>query len=127
MATIDELSALVESNARSIQALSQEWRAAAEVNRVDMAAVNQRIAASEEQLNQRIAASEEQLNRTERIQENNSVQLAELTTAVAETNQRIQVLIEESRDTHNWLRAAQENIQTLFSEIREIWNRINAA
>lgn len=109
MATIDELSALVESNARSIQALSQEWRAAAEVNRVDMTTVNQR------------------LDRTERIQENNSVQLAELTTSVAETNQRIQVLIEESRDTRNWLRAAQENIQTLFSEIREIWNRINAA
>lgn len=107
--TNDELAALVESNARSIQALSQEWRAASEVNRVDMAAVNQRLA------------------RTEQIQENNSVQLAELTTAVAETNQRIQVLIEESRDTRNWLRAAQENIQTLFSEIRAIWDRLNAA
>ncbi|ESA35103.1 hypothetical protein N836_13640 [Leptolyngbya sp. Heron Island J] len=116
MTTIDELSALVESNARSIQALSQEWRAAAEVNRVDMAAVNQRM-----------TNIEATLERTERIQENNSVQLAELTTSVAETNQRIQVLIEESRDTRNWLRAAQENIQTLFSEIREIWNRINAA
>lgn len=116
MATIDELAALVESNARSIQALSQEWRAAAEVNRVDMNTVNQRI-----------AASEEQLNRTERIQENNSVQLAELTTAVAETNQRIQVLIEESRDTRNWLRAAQENIQNILGEIRRLWERINAA
>lgn len=107
--TNDELAALVESNARSIQALSQEWRASVEVNRVDMAAVNER------------------LDRTERIQENNSVQLAELTTAVAENNQRIQVLIEESRDTRNWLRAAQENIQTLFTEIRRLWERVNAA
>ena len=109
MATIEELAALVESNARSIQALSQEWRAAAEVNRVDMDTVNQR------------------LDRTEQIQENNSVQLAELTTAVSENNQRIQVLIEESRDSRNWLRAAQENIQNILGEIRRLWERINAA
>ena len=44
-----------------------------------------------------------------------------------DTNSQIQTLIEESRDTRNWLRAVQENIQNLFSEIRQLWEKVNAA
>lgn len=44
-----------------------------------------------------------------------------------DTNSQIQTLIEESRDTRTWLRAAQENIQNLFTEIRQLWERVNAA
>lgn len=44
-----------------------------------------------------------------------------------DTNSQIQTLIEESRDTRNWLRAAQENIQSLFTEIRQLWEKVNAA
>ena len=44
-----------------------------------------------------------------------------------DTNSQIQTLIEESRDTRNWLRAVQENIQNLFAEIRQLWERVNAA
>ena len=44
-----------------------------------------------------------------------------------DTNSQIQTLIEESRDTRNWLRAVQENIQNLFAEIRQLWEKVNAA
>lgn len=44
-----------------------------------------------------------------------------------DTNSQIQTLVEESRDTRTWLRAAQENIQSLFTEIRQLWEKVNAA
>lgn len=44
-----------------------------------------------------------------------------------DTNSQILGLIEESRDMKNWLRATQENIQSIFTEIRQLWERVNAS
>lgn len=114
--TDDELKALVASNARSIEAMSSEWRGTVEMMREGFKELRQGVAANREAIAELRAATQD-----------NSVAVAELLKAQAETSQQIQVLIEESRDSRKWLRAAQENIQTLFHEIKRIWDRFNAA
>ncbi len=49
----------------------------------------------------------------------------------AETQQRIQTLLEEAREDRRqftrWLEGVQETVQTLILEIRRIWERLGAA
>lgn len=90
-----------------------------------------RIESAIEALVARQATTDEYIARTQ-VQVEGLVQVIRgmaqrIEASQAETNTQIQTLIEESRDTRNWLRAAQENIQNLFTEIRRLWERLNAA
>ncbi len=78
-------------------------------------------------VSKRLERIEQGLETTTQQQQDNTVAVAQLITSQAEATSQIQVLIEEGREHRNWLRAAQENIQSVFAEIQRLWQAVNAA